>query len=381
MPAILSRKNADLILTVTAVLSLAVALPIQHFSIPMLCTSAVIVFATSYLGWQLHASRLRQTILEQQDENLRNSAALVYEVAHLLSCILPLWNTHVGSVKQQAENAVGQLISSFSSMINQFDLAGFGEVSNTDASQNTDATITLLQLCKKELTPVIDSLAKMIASKDELLTSIRDLANSTAEMQNMAHEVGQIAAQTNLLALNAAIEAARVGPQGRGFAVVADEVRKLSHLSADTGKRIGDRVNQISVIMKQALNAADRATLQDRKVLEVSGAVVRDVLTHVENMGDSAEQMRHYGKIIRNDVENLLVSLQFQDRISQILDVVSTDINKLQESVAHIDQEQLPSSEQWIESLQSTYTMQDEYRAPGETIEPDAGGETEITFF
>ncbi|MCX7218968.1 MAG: methyl-accepting chemotaxis protein [Burkholderiales bacterium] len=381
MSTILSRKNADLLLAVVGVLIISITLLVQHFSIIQLGACAVIVFATSYLGWQLHISRERQAELEQQDENLRASAALVYEVAHLLSSILPLWNTHVGSVKQQAENAVGQLIGSFSSMINQFDLAGFGAVGNADATQKTDATITLLQLCKKELTPVIDSLGKMIASKDELLQSIRELAAATTEMQSMAHEVGQIAAQTNLVALNAAIEAARVGPQGRGFAVVADEVRKLSFLSADTGKRIGQRVDQVSVIMKQALNAADRATIQDRKVLEVSGAVVRDVLAHVESMGDSAEQMRHYGKIIRGDVENLLVSLQFQDRISQILDVVSTDINKLQMSVAQIDNEQLPSSEEWIESLQSTYTMQDEYHAPGEATSQNSSTETEITFF
>ncbi|MFZ6751533.1 methyl-accepting chemotaxis protein [Undibacterium sp. Ren11W] len=378
MPSILSRKNADLLFASAGVLIVTVVLLVQQFSVPLLCACVAIVFATTYLSWQLYSSRQSQAKLEQQDDNLRASAALVYEVAHLLSCILPLWNTHVGTVKQQSESAVGQLIGSFSSMINQFDLAGFGAVGNTDAS---DATITLLQLCKKELTPVIDSLAKMIASKDELLTSIRELAAATSEMQSMAHEVGQIAAQTNLVALNAAIEAARVGPQGRGFAVVADEVRKLSFLSADTGKRIGERVVQISVIMKQALNAADRATIQDRKVLEVSGAVVRDVLAHVESMGDSAEQMRHYGKIIRNDVENLLVSLQFQDRISQILDVVSTDINKLQVSVAHIDQEQLPSSEEWVESLQSTYTMQDEYHAPGDAAQQNAGKETEITFF
>jgi methyl-accepting chemotaxis protein len=381
MSTILSRKTADLLLAVSGVLIISITLLVQHFSIAQLGACAAIVFATSYLGWQLHISRERQAKLEQQDENLRASAALVYEVAHLLSCILPLWNTHVGSVKQQAENAVGQLIGSFSSMINQFDLAGFGSVGNTDATKNTDATITLLQLCKKELTPVIDSLGKMIASKDELLESIRELATATTEMQSMAHEVGQIAAQTNLVALNAAIEAARVGPQGRGFAVVADEVRKLSFLSADTGKRIGQRVDQVSVIMKQALSAADRATIQDRKVLEVSGAVVRDVLAHVESMGDSAEQMRHYGKIIRGDVENLLVSLQFQDRISQILDVVSTDINKLQMSVAQIDNEQLPSSEEWIESLQATYTMQDQYRAPGEAAEKNSSTETEITFF
>jgi methyl-accepting chemotaxis protein len=381
MPNIWIRKNKDLLLSLLAALSFSALLLAKLPDMSGILALAGILLTMLYLGWSLNKSRGIQSALEQQDSSLNANAALLYEVAELIQCILPLWDTHVGSVKRQSADAVAQLISSFSSMVNEFDQAGFGGVGNTDASRNSDATISLLQLCKKELSPVIDSLAKMIDSKDELLTSIRELAASTADMKDMAHDVGQIAAQTNLVALNAAIEAARVGPQGRGFAVVADEVRKLSHMSADTGKRIGERVNQISVIMKQALNAADRATIQDRKVLEVSGAVVRDVLSHVETMGDGAEQMRHHGNIIRNDVENLLVTLQFQDRISQILDVVSNDINKLQHTVTQIDQEPLPSSEQWVEELQSTYTMKEEYHSHDGKAADSANSDTEITFF
>jgi methyl-accepting chemotaxis protein len=204
------------------------------------------------------------------------------------------------------------------------------------------------------------------------------MAKSTADMNGMASEVSQIAAQTNLVALNAAIEAARVGPAGRGFSVVAEEVRRLSQSSADTGKRMAERVEQISGIMKLALAAADRATINDKKVLEISGAVVGDVLSHVETMGGAAEQMRHHGNVIRNDVENLLVSLQFQDRISQILDVVITDIDKLQQTVEKIGQEDLPSTEQWLEELQGTYTMQEEFKSDDGAAVAD---NTEITFF
>ncbi len=384
------RKNGDFLTVLTIASGGAGYLLIENLTVTTVIAFLIIMIALGFLVWQLHVSRTIQSQLEQQDENLTAQAALAYEVADLLTCILPLWSGHISSVKQQTEDAAEQLITSFSSMVGEFDQAGFGGVSNTDTARVSDSTITLLQLCKKELSPVIESLAKMIASKDELLTSIRDLAASTADMQSMAYDVGQIAAQTNLLALNAAIEAARVGQQGRGFAVVADEVRKLSHMSAETGKRIGERVNQISSVMKVALVAADRATIQDKKVLEVSGAVVRDVLSHVEAMGDSAEQMRHHGNIIRRDVENLLVTLQFQDRISQILDVVNTDINKLQQTVTQIDEEEFPSTEQWIEDLQATYTMSDEFRGHGDTNDKNArnsgntgntGNASEITFF
>jgi methyl-accepting chemotaxis protein len=216
----------------------------------------------------------------------------------------------------------------------------------------------------------------MIESKDELMVCIRELAESTIDMKNMANEVSQIAAQTNLLALNAAIEAARVGVHGRGFAVVAGEVRKLSQLSASTGKNIVERVSHVSSIINTAVATAERSSVQDRRVLEVSGNVVRDVLSHVENLGDSAEQMRKHGNIIRTDVENLLVSLQYQDRVSQMLTVVINDVNKMHQNVSHLGSEALPDKEEWLKDLHATYTMREERVIHGKKDENDGDGTT-----
>ena len=47
----------------------------------------------------------------------------------LIAAVLPVWRRHVESVKSQTEGSVNQLITSFSSMVKQFDMAGFGGVS------------------------------------------------------------------------------------------------------------------------------------------------------------------------------------------------------------------------------------------------------------
>ena len=377
------RRPVFAYLTGASIVLLAFILTWQSPSILSFGLFFIIAIAVTLLVTTLLRSIAIQESMESVDENLQRDAELAHRLSELLQNILPLWNSHVETVKTHAEQSVQQLIMSFSSMVHEFDKAGFGGVSNIElnTSKNSDATITLLQLCKKELAPVINSLSQMIDSKDELLNCIRDLAKSTADMNNMAHEVGQIAAQTNLLAINAAIEAARVGIQGRGFAVVADEVRKLSQLSAETGKRMAERVGHISEVMKVALSAADRSAIQDKKVLEVSGAVVRDVLSHVETMGDAAQEMRHHGNVIRSDIEDLLVTLQFQDRISQILQVVKNDIAKLEKTAAEFNNGNFPETATWLEELQNTYTMHDEHKNHGGNSAATINNESEITFF
>jgi methyl-accepting chemotaxis protein len=300
----------------------------------------------------------------------------------LLQSVLPVWQRHVETVKRQSETAVNQLLSSFSGIVTRFDAAGFIGASGKASADTQQGTIRLLTSCERELSPVIHSLQRIVTSKLDLMKSLESLASATTELQDLASDIGIIAAQTNILAINAAIEAARSGRSGRGFAVIAADMRRLSLVSADTAKRIGKRIGESSEAMKLALDAAEKASEADIKAIAASEQVIDDVLCHIRTLSKSADAMREQGNEIRTEVERLLYSLQYQDRVHQILEVVEADMARMQQTVAAPDIP-IPAVDLWMSGLGQRYSMDDERINHGWVSEGRnmAGNKHNVEFF
>jgi methyl-accepting chemotaxis protein len=296
----------------------------------------------------------------------------------LLSQVLPVWRQHVGTVRQQTDDAVGSLVTSLSSISDQFEAAGF----RTGDAADDNATADLLAACQHTLEPLIATMNGVAAGRDAMAGNVQQLGATAADLQSMADDVARIAQQTNLLAINAAIEAARAGDAGRGFAVVAAEVRRLSQDSADTARRINERISQVSAIMARTSQASLQAAEQDRHAIAQSGQAVQQVLGHVGELGQAAQAMRERGRVIRADLETLIVSLQFQDRVSQVITAVDDDMDRLHRSVETA--QPLPPAPQWLQELQRSYTMRDQrqaHRADDGAAAPAAPSARKVVFF
>jgi methyl-accepting chemotaxis protein len=277
----------------------------------------------------------------------------------LLKGVLPVWLQHVQAVKTQTEDAVTQLAVSFSSISSQFEAAGFkGTGRSTGSHDAEDDRTSLLARCESQLRPLISSMNQLLDGKGAMTDAVNELSLATRELHEMAGGIGQIAAQTNLLAVNAAIEAARAGDAGRGFAVIAKEIRNLSQVSATTSQQITGRIDQVTKLMQSTVEAAAAAAVRDKSTIEQSGGVVQDVLSHVRELGAGADRMQQQGNVIRTDIENLLVNLQFQDRVSQMISVIDCDIRRLKDNVER--GEPMPPVSQWLADLQVHYTMDDQ---------------------
>lgn len=312
----------------------------------------------------------------------------------LLKEILPLWQRQTELARHQLESSITELVGRFSE-IHQRLQAAVASSSTTASSMKGDTGLGgVIHFANDELGQITYSLRQAIDQRDELLAEISGLSKITVELSGMSAEVAGIASQTNLLALNAAIEAARAGEYGRGFAVVADEVRTLSTRSGETGSRIGRRIEQINTALQTALDRTAEYAAEDNTRLAKSETSIAQVLKQFqsssENILQSAQVLEHESAAVQNSVEEVLVNLQFQDRVSQILGHVINDMEKLVGAIA--DQETrlrhgeaviaIDTSE-WLRSLQKTYTtleQVDVHRGSG-SAHAKGSNNSEITFF
>jgi len=309
--------------------------------------------------------------------------------------VLPIWSRQIETARSQTETSLIDLTACFGDIHQRLDAAlglyrsSTGRLSD---SGGEDDVMAMLEQGQNDLSAMLSSLRAGIQAKQEMLERIREVAGFSDELKAMAGSVSALANQTNLVALNAAIEAAWVGEAGRGFAVIADEVRKLSILSGDTGKQITARVDGVTHAIHDAVRIAEHYADQDARAMRDSERLIEGVLNvfrgAVGHLTEAATRFQHEGQAVQETVSGVIVSLQFQDRVSQILRQTMDDMARLEnllaerseggargEAAAPID------VAAWLDALSRTYTTLEQLDNHLGTQSGAPAKATEITFF
>ncbi len=341
----------------------------------------------------LFNSVLQQFDAQQEAEQNRHCSAGA-GLGQLCRGVLPIWSGQVELARGHTEESINLLASRFADLSQRIEtaIAASQHAATGDVEDASANVLTLLDSSQSDLNAITLSLRNSLNDKNQLLTQIESLSGHANDLKEMAKNVGDLAGQTNLLALNASIEAARAGDYGRGFAVVADEVRTLSTLSADTGKRIADTVDAVNRAIDTTLEVSRRYAEQEVEMITRSEQTIDSVLSRFQatttGLSESAELLRQESVVIRREVDDVIVALQFQDRINQILSQVSTDLNKLGQHLDSVEKDRAsgvtPDAldvSNWLEELAGGYTMQEQYDVHGGTASAPAAGESDITFF
>ncbi|HJW33256.1 MAG TPA: methyl-accepting chemotaxis protein [Holophagaceae bacterium] len=297
----------------------------------------------------------------------------------LATAVVPLWRSNAQSVHDQTEEAITNLTARFAGMQKQLmDAVG---ASDQGAEVNLQGVIAENQ---RQLEAVVVRLEEAQAQRTALLEQVGELAGFTEQLQQMSSEVTAIANQTNLLALNAAIEAAHAREHGKGFAVVAEEVRKLSERSGRAGLQITEKIQWMDESLKKTLDAVHAFDTRDAELIRNTEFTIQEVVSSFDiasrMLAASASYLETVNGEVQQEVQGAIYSLQFQDRVGQILRNVIRDMGKFetQEDAHTLGPEEVKA---WISELERTYTTNEERRVHSGSLSSGSTDDSDLTFF
>ncbi|MBE9515741.1 MAG: hypothetical protein IME93_02065, partial [Proteobacteria bacterium] len=259
----------------------------------------------------------------------------------------------ITSVISQSEEATDTIARSFKTVINKATLQARQAMDLLEGTQGaTDdgepqSLQDFIRVSDKRLNKMADEVIRVADLSVRMVRDLDDVKSRTQAIDGFLLDVGKMADQTSLLALNADIEASRAGNSGRGFAIVAQEVRRLSQRSNVFSHEIRNHLKMV----KNGLNAT-YSTMQSLSAEDMVNALsikqeIVQLTSTLENknreVADTVSDINTISKEIAQDVQSIVISLQFHDITTQklngllgSLDTISDTMERLSSSASSL---------------------------------------------
>jgi methyl-accepting chemotaxis protein len=324
--------------------------------------SGTVVFALLVLiiGWLVAASFFGGKAIDdavalashQADRGvIEHSSEAIIRVSSEFSEQIKEIRGEVSRTQTIFNDAIGALISSFQGINGQVQrqhALGLQIISgaSADGAAGVGEFEQFAAKTSDTLRQFVDSVIENSRVAMGLVEMTERIATQMREVRGRLGEIEGIAKQTNLLALNAAIEAARAGEAGRGFAVVADEVRDLSGRTNHFSQQIRAALTNMQVHIEASEKAIHHMAAQDMTFALTSKVDVENAMTGIEEInrrtGDSVSELNSIAEQVEFSVNQAVMSLQFQDMVTQLLGHVMRRLDILDEVVG--DEQQMAAA-------------------------------------
>lgn len=369
---------------------LAAALPGDDWSrigAGLVVLTVAMVVGTLLSRW--HRSALERTDSQrrvQQQERARASflEAGIVPITEVCGTTLPLIGRHVETARQKTEDEITALTTRFAGLEQELrNAAALDLGTGESAAAFVDS--------RRQLGDVINTMRELMDARRGVTRAVATLETHAQELSRMADGIVQVSEQINILALNAAIEAARAGEHGRGFSVVADEVRALAGRSGKTGAEMVDRIRKFHDSIRSVNETVDRSGQDEEQWIERATGTVHGVVETLEeitaHLQQGTEGLLQTNARIAAEISEIMVSLQFQDRVSQILSQACESMSDLEQCLSacedELRQEGAPDPQRlrsFKEALPKRYTTAEQHSNHyGSAQGFDADGD--VTFF
>ncbi|WP_088287352.1 methyl-accepting chemotaxis protein [Ideonella sp. A 288] len=281
----------------------------------------------------------------------------------MVSQVVPVWQRHIEASKAEAEKGVGGLLQSFGNLSDGLSQAA-QHAEKLNPMMGAGATDEALEENAEIVESLLEPMRTSRAQRDAMVTEMLACSERLAELGRVAKEVRDLARHTHLVAFNASIEANRAGEGGSGFGVVAQEVRSLAARSGEAGQRISEELGTMTARIDRLRKQSELATIGDeelellarRRAREVAAALV----TRMAGTLRGSRELREAALRMNGELEQVFMGFQFQDRLTQMLDIVGRDMGRFAEWVQSNPSATHADIAEWLARLEQSYTMEEQ---------------------
>jgi methyl-accepting chemotaxis protein len=238
------------------------------------------------------------------------------------------------TVEQQERTAAQQSSYVNQTTITMDELGNASQQSAQQAQAGADSARQALKITERGALAVEQTLQSMTILKENvgaISAEILRLSEQTNQIGNISTAVTDLANQTNMLALNASVEAVRAGENAQGFTVIATEIRKL----ADQSKKSAEKINNLVVDIKNAIDSTVTVTKQGTKTVEEGTKISQ------ETAAAFSEVAKAVNNVVLNNQQISLTAEQQAVAIQQVVDAMNSLNQSAKETASGISQTKL----------------------------------------
>lgn len=148
------------------------------------------------------------------------------------------------------------------------------------------------------------------------------------------------------------------------FFAVADEliqaIGRSEHLNKDLSAQLDGILKEIEGLRAKATVVGKDGVLSHQILHESVGSVFNSLV----ELTSASQALCDLNGNVRQNLDQILVALQHEDRMSQILTHVCEDMQKLEGHLA-TGEAALPDLDSWLAALQATYSTPEEHAVHG----------------
>ena len=308
----------------------------------------------------------------------------------MVAQVVPVWGKQLDVTRDTASNGLGKLLETFAAMsgtlstlAQQLDQgrptldAGAIEGVLTDGSPGHAALAALMAPSQRAF-----------GQRDAAVAELSQCADAVTELLQLGRQAREIGKHTRLVAFNASIEANRGSGQAgqvidSGAPAIANETRMLAGRMAEVGEQMERLLSRLEKTLSLArLHGEIDHTPADELQLELTLRAREALYALMAGMGGamhSSNEVRSAATALQAQLEETFVMFQFGDRVSQMLSIVSNDMQNFGRWVHANPYATQSDAADWLANLEGGYTM-DEQRSQHHGNVHIARG-SEIEFF